>query len=401
MKFIFLVILVFCLVVNPLKINAFVSLLEEAQKFYQQGNYQKTIEILSNYPEQDLPILLEYLGVSYSKIGQKNKALIAWQKALDIYLKQNNIERATVSLLSIAELYINLGKPQKAISLIEQWQYPLPDYVNGIIGNAYLRAYDYEKAVKYYQKAVNGNLNEQQKLANYNNLVKSLEKLSRKYLQLSEFSTLTLEKNQFLAQSQKAQLEAEKVRNLALNLAKNNSSFLGIKTKISNLNQICEKTIKNINNLNQICEETVKNINNQINQLPNKQEKIELLLNLSDLLTNENILKQAEKIAISTGNNLSLAVIYAKLGSFYEQRKNYSLALEYTQLAQLKISPFLNYNYLYQWQWQEGRIRTALRENQEAKLAYFNALDSINQIVSVQRVTQLKAQNHLFSQHQN
>lgn len=366
MKFNLLLILVCCLVLNPVKIKASVSELEKAEKFYQQGNYQKTIEILSNYPEQNLPLLQEYLGVSYSKIGRKNEALIAWQKAYDLYLEQNNIERATVSLLSLAELYLDLGQPQKAISLIEQWQYPLPDYVNGIIGNAYLTAYQYEKAVNYYQKAVNSHLDEQQKLANYNNLAESLAKLSQKYLQLAQFSTLISEKNRLLDQSHKAQLEAEQIRAIALSLGENNSTFAGIKTQI--------------NNFNKIPPQTIETINNQINQLANNQEKIELLLDLSKLFPREDLLKQAEKIAISTGNDLSLAVIYAKLGSFYEQEKQEQLALEYTQLAQLKISPFLNYNYLYQWQWQEGRIRASLGQNEAAKLAYFNALDSINQI---------------------
>ncbi len=372
LKFVCLFLLVLFLTISPLKAKSLASQLGEAQIYYQQGNYQKTLEILTNYPDQNLPLLQEYLGVCYQKIGLKIKALLAWKKAYNIYLEQDNLERATVCLISMAELYIDLGKPQQALSLIKQWKYPLPDYVNGIIGNAYLSAYDYGQAVNYYKKAINSNLNSQQSLANYNNLADSLNKLAQKYLQLSEFSTSATERNQLFEQYKNTKIEADKIESIAFEEAQNSLSFEGIKTEINHLENQPKPIIKS--------DKVIKKINNEINQLTDNPEKIQLLIRLSKLGKTDLLLEQAKEIANQTGDNLSLAVIYAELGHFYEREKDYQLALEYTQLAQLKIATFLNYNYLYQWQWQEARLLKAMGEEEQAKLAYFNSLDSINQI---------------------
>lgn len=161
-----------------------------------------------------------------------------------------------------------------------------------------------------------------------------------------------------------AKQEAEEMGKLALKEAENNFTFIGLKTQINNLDLTTE----------------IEEIKDKINDLPNNSEKIELLLLLNTQVKDESILLEVEKIAIATGNDLSLARIYGELGSFYEQENKLELALKYTQLAQVKISPFFNYNYLYKWQWQEGRIRRLLEDNEQAQLAYYNALDSLSQI---------------------
>ena len=366
-----LLILTVLLIFSPLTAISNPGDLPQAQIYYQQGQYQQAIKILSNYQGQNIPAVHEYLAASFAQIGQNYQALSHYQKAYEIYREQENINRARLCLISLAELKIELGRPLEAIAIINKWKYPLPNSINGILGNAYLVASEYEQAISYYQKALDSDLDSAQILASYNNLGSALEKLTQKYLQFAQFSQQSEEKEKLLKQSQLTQQKAKEIRLIALKKASDNLSYEAIKAKINILKYItlAER------------EKYLKQISSEINLLPDNHQKIKFLISLNQLnYSNPLLLQQAKQIATEIGDNFALAVAYGELGYFYEQEKNYQEALKYTELAQLKISPFLNYNYLYRWQWQEGRIYAKINQKEQAKSAYLRSLDSINQI---------------------
>ncbi|WP_206818182.1 CHAT domain-containing protein, partial [Chroococcus sp. FPU101] len=68
------------------------------------------------------------------------------------------------------------------------------------------------------------------------------------------------------------------------------------------------------------------------------------------------------------------------LGRVYEQKKQYDFALKFTHQAQLAAGQISAPDSLYRWQWQAGRIYRATGKREEAKVAYRQAIASLQSI---------------------
>ena len=151
----------------------------EIYNLYRQGKYQKVIQILS--PQKELKPAQEYiLATAYQNIGQFSLAVQYWSRAKESFLKKENYALAGYCLLQLAQGYIQLGRTSDAISVVQNWSYPLPDYASAIIGNAYLATGKFAEAIAYYQETLTKELKSEQRLAILNNLGSGYEKLAFK-----------------------------------------------------------------------------------------------------------------------------------------------------------------------------------------------------------------------------
>ena len=336
---------------------------------YQQGEYQQVIKILSNYQGEDLTPFREYLAASYENTGQISLAVQHWYRAQKTYETRGNFQRAGYCLLKLAQGYLDLGRSREAISLLNNWPYPLPDFSYGVLGNAYFVTGKYEEAIASYQKVLNNQLDTEERLAALNQLGSSYEKLAIKSEKLAKLVRQAEEQKSLVQKAQQAKIKTRKIREEAWLIGQNLAHASAIRAKLNWLEYTTTTT------------EILAAVAQDLVQLPRNHRKIQLLISWAQVSPAPEIpLQQALQLAEALEDYLGLAMASGKLGQFYEQQQQYEIALNYTEEAEKYIYPFLFYEYLYQYQWQEGRIYEGLNQPEQAKSAYGRSLDSLQKI---------------------
>ncbi|MFA5478634.1 MAG: tetratricopeptide repeat protein [Candidatus Muiribacteriota bacterium] len=153
-NFIIIIIILFSVISNSQqKSDYWHGLLEIANQHMIHGNYQDAVityrQILERAPE--VPEIYNNIGIAYQKVGDNNNAFENFRKAID--LKPDFAE----ALNNIAILYIQLNMnidialsyAIKALSINEK-----PEFY-ATAGDIFAKKNIPEKAVEYYQKAVN------------------------------------------------------------------------------------------------------------------------------------------------------------------------------------------------------------------------------------------------------
>jgi CHAT domain-containing protein len=372
--------------------------LVQAQKHYQNGEYQNVITLLEKYlkietnpPEESLSVeIYRYLGLAYQKIGRKHEAIVALAKASDIYRragsKLNKRDLATV-LTEQATAYISLGQNQKAISLTEEaiqltegfWDKTIAARAQGTLGNAYFFSGDEEKATMAFSQSLK--LASSQNLtaleaAALNNLTVASVRLSQKQRRNAQLASQ--EKDELASQLSKYSEQSQaKAKEYALQAVAKSDSF-------SN-----QTTVRALLNLLPFVEGEKRTYYQQktlaiVNKLPDSQAKAYLLIDLAktDLTTGESIrlLEDAVQISRFLQDNRGLSFALGELGQIYEREEQYDRALDYTQQAQLVAGQILAYDSLYQWFWQMGRIYRTMGNEKYAITSYQAAIASLQKI---------------------
>jgi CHAT domain-containing protein len=350
---------------------------QQAQDYYQQGQYRKVIEILVDSQNTANPTIHEYLAAAYEKTGQLSLALAHWHQAAQLYQRQGNSSRAATALVAQAQVYVDLGQPQAALDRLERMALPLPTTALGVLGNAYLVAGDYEQAVAAFERLLNSPLPPGQQLAALNNLRAAQSNRARRCRQQAQFLRQEGEKGEADRQErlarqwqQSAKETAERAGTLAGKLPPTASS---LQAQLAWLPYLPEAERPPY----------LKEIESRLESLPPSHESANLWLSLAAVApAPEAARQQAAQIAQAVGDDLALALAWGELGRSAEGRGDYALALNYTERAQQAAHPHLAYHQLYLWQWQEGRLYQAQGQLEAATSAYRRAAASLQKIRS-------------------
>jgi CHAT domain-containing protein/Tfp pilus assembly protein PilF len=112
----------------PADISELQRLLQLAEQQLQQGQYKQSIATC----QQALPIarrlsikevevtILDSIGVSYTALGQPQKALEYYIQVLPLYRAANDLNGEATTMFSIGEVYRTVGQPQKALENYNQ-----------------------------------------------------------------------------------------------------------------------------------------------------------------------------------------------------------------------------------------------------------------------------------------
>ncbi|MGK7884856.1 MAG: CHAT domain-containing protein, partial [Crocosphaera sp.] len=345
--------------------------LEFIKQLYQQGQYGEIIEQLASYEDTNNPLIQEYLASSYETRGQLNLAIFHWTKARQLYEQQQNENKVTQLKLVQAQLEIEVGNPQKAILLLQQM--PISGVSLALKGNALLVWGEYEQAIASFETALKHPLKPEVTLSLLNNLSQTYEK-----------NTLRLKQKQQLLRNnsaEKQQLELEIIGNETLAKKTANQAWQLAQT----FNQPKYNTIRAWLTWLPYLDldeqpETLTNIKTALKKLPPTHQTVVLWLNLADIINEQESITEANTIASTLNDYQSMAIAKRKLGHYFESQQQYPLALAYTQEAIKYAYAQLAYEQLYRASWQEARIYEAIGEKKAAKLAYEQAVYSLNRI---------------------
>ncbi len=345
-----------------------------AQFYYQQGEYQKALAILREYRETDIPAIHEYLGAAYQHTGRASLALSHWQRAGQLYQQRGEIQRAAEVILSQAQVYLELGRPQAAISLVNQSKIPLPPKTLGVLGNAYLVAGEYARAVESYEQLLAASISPLQELAALNNLTNAYQKLAARYRQRAELTRQEGEKaesGQWQQKARGAERSARNAASAAWQLGRDSLTPNGIRAQLAWLPFLEESERSPY----------LEAISTRLESLPPSHAQAQLWLSLAQVYPRPQApLLQAWQVARDLGDEQVLSLAAGELGRFYERQGDYDQALTYTEQAQQAAYALLAYHSLYRWQWQEGRIYGALGKPEAAKSAYRRSVESLQRI---------------------
>lgn len=351
--------------------------LDSLKNLYQQRQYQEIIDQLDSSNYSNSPLIQEYLASSYEQTGQLNLAIFHWQKARQLYQEQGQVKKASRLQLVQAQLEIEIGKPLNALDLLENFSDS--SQIQALKGNAFLVLGDYSQAIAHLETALEQPLNPSVTLSVLTNLSKAYQKNAvrleqQKQLLLPDDAPLTqsLEED-ILKNQQQAKITAKKALRLAQTVEP-----ASIKTLRAWLNWL---SYRSKDDRLKAWEPFVF----AAKQLPSTHETLMLWLNLGELVQihpfyQEEALKQAIAIGTKINDYRGLAIATGKMGHYFELQQDYELALVYTQKAQKYAYQQVAYDQLYRWQWQEGRIDKVIGNKEAAKLAYQQAIYSLNRI---------------------
>jgi CHAT domain-containing protein len=312
-------------------------------KTAEAGNHQQQTE------QESLARTLIDKSLAYNERGQFRFSIPLLQQAISIGQKSHNQE----------------------ITIVAQ----------GVLGNAYILAGQYDEALKAYQT-----------------ILKLAEEISNeKYIIIAlngQVSIRSIRQKKYLTQVKEAQVEkdsAEVARISALAEQELNAA-----KELSNRALQVSKTVGGIPEFKALLngiklffdqEELVAQYQQQaifiLDSLPNSRSKAYSLIQLAEYQTGDakvDSLKKASAVSNSLGDLRTQSFALGALGRFYEQAGQLKPAMELTRQAQNAADLVRATDSLYLWQWQAGRIHTANGAPEEAISAYKNAISSLQSI---------------------
>lgn len=352
-----------------------------------QTNLDSWREILQQNKEvfspEELASIESKIASSYFKTGKYEEALTYWDSAIEIWRDSQSKRLLAVDLTDLAKAYLSLGQTRlatqrlsEAIEIAEQEQF------DRVLYSAYLTSSNINKITSEYLEAEH-NLNEslkyavdtEEKIIVHYNLSQVFQGKSQELLQTKknimteDYDTEAIDQ-QVTNYSDKAWFNAK----VALELSKNRESLVTVDALLQILELSTEVENFNTNTyLNQAEAILVK--------LPASTHKVYSLINLSKFSpTPAPLLTSAIITANSIEDHRSASFAYGRLGTYYEQAKQYELALEWTDEAITAASRIQTEQSLYQWYWQKGRIYTSLGQTEMAIEVYNQAIAYLQNI---------------------
>jgi CHAT domain-containing protein/Flp pilus assembly protein TadD len=386
----FLVSLLLSFIVGSQRLLAQPSQLQQAQQYYEQGQYQNAIAILESYLKTSQGDRLEVyssLGEAYAAVGKVGEAIEIWEQGILAYRHLDNLSPELAELLiKQSQAYINLGQNQKAISLLEEAtkiSKPFPRLYSlalGTQGNAYLQQGKFERAIESYRAS----LDLSQPLGNspliltaLNNLTTASLKLSQKYERDAEFALQEKdlkESDRFKSLASQSHLEASKYAIWAVEASQ----------KVNNLSKV--KAYINAISLVRSPDSSVyrQQASNLLQKQPDSRTKVFLLINLASLDKKRQIrlLENAVQSALRIKDDRALSFALGALGEAYQRVQDSDRALRYTEQAIESAKQVFAYDSLYRWWWLSGRIYSNQGKKTKAIAAYRNAIASLQKIRS-------------------
>lgn len=343
--------------------NPKINQLELGINRYEEGDYQKAIEII----ESALPFLttnseqgvaLNNLGSAYYAIGHLNKAIYNWEKAIE-YLRKSPTKRAEKLLIEStlfqSQAYLDLGLTYKVIRKLKPLENVEDDRLQArirfLLAQTFLLQEKFDLAIEYYETSLD------------------LDDIAATKISLARAIFLKSQQNLLESENTNNKLEADRLKNEANKyLEKARSIVLGLTAQKEDLEtQIYVKLEYFF-----IAQETKEIISNQeyrktqilLEKLPDSENKIIGFIELAkynyESKTKKHLLERAIEIGNNTQNYRSLALAYYQLALVYEKEKNYQKARELNLLGLMSAEPVAieesTSDLLFKLHWQRGRI---------------------------------------------
>lgn len=346
--------------------------LDFIKQLYQQGKYGELIEQLASHQDNKNPLIHEYLASSYEATGQLNSAIFHWKKARQVYEQHHNVNKVVKLKLIQAQLEIETGDPQEALHLLQQ----VPELVEAVAlkGNALLVLGEYQKAIAKFDTALQQVFDPDVRLSLLSNLSQAYQKNTLRLKQQQELllPNNTTESQQLARAVLENQQLAKTTANQAWQLAQtfNQPNYSTARAWLTWLPYLSKEKQQ----------ETLTKVETALSNLPSTHQTVMLWLNLADIIDHQEPITQANAIAQTLNDYQGMAIAKRKLGHYFETQQQYPLALAYTQEALKYAHAQLAHEQLYRTSWQKARIYEAIGEKKAAKLAYEQAVYSLNRI---------------------
>ena len=367
------------------------TLIEQAQNYYARGQFQQAISLLENLlatpAGMEKAELYCYLAASYREIGQLSKAIRAWKAAAQIYRErgEGNIEpQLAATLVDLGQAYNALGQFRRALPLLEeaielaQKTQSLKIQAIGwdVLGTSYLLSGNYERAIESYRTSLNlsRQLNQAVEItAALNNLSNAFSRRQAQYQAQAEWAKLEedgAEAHRLQNLAEKDRHSAIKAATQAVEASRHQLSLSAVRARLH---------LRSLSPQEGDRAELLK----MLQQLPDSRRKAYELINLAAQMDETEAIKTLEwaiAVARRLGDLRTESFALGAKGRLYERREEYELALKFTYQAQLAAQQVSARDSLYRWQWQAGRIYRATGQLQEAKVAYRQAVKSLQSI---------------------
>ena len=365
------------------------TLIERAQNYYATGQFQQAIalweQILST-PTASAELYC-YLAASYREIGQLSKAIRAWRTAVQIYREpgaNNSKSQLAATLVDLAQAYNGLGQFRRALPLLEEaielaqktQSLNIELVAWDVLGTSYLLSGNYERAIESYRTSLH--LSHQwddpeDLTAVLNNLSNAFSQREAQYLAQAEWARLEEEQEE----AHRLEKLAETDRQSAITAA--NQAVAASRHLVSLSAVRARLNLRSLSPPPGDGDELLK----ILQQLPDSRRKAHELINLATQMEPRSAiptLERAVTVAEHLGDFRTESFALGALGGLYEGREQYELALKLTYQAQLAAQQVSAQDSLYRWQWQAGRIYRATGKLSPAKVAYRQAIASLQSI---------------------
>jgi CHAT domain-containing protein len=418
------------------KVNAQTSnqLVQEGVERYQAGDltgaialWEKALKEEIKKPEDGV-IVRENLARTYQQTGKMTESLKNWDQAIAYYLRVGNMKMLGRSKAEQAQVYNNIGQPEKALNLLcnlniktkncagdsaVQIAYSSKDVVGevtalGILGDTHRLRGNYQKAVEILEQSLQLAKKDHKfdYIASINhslgNAHNSLALLNYSRADLAREGADTEEaESEFIKKAEKEDDAAITSLKQSRELAKSQKNYQQEIQVLQTLIPIYYRN-KNINHINQGKSDLQEAINLLV-KLPENQTRAYAAINLARFIQNankdgenlrkyecvasgnfsqaESLLNQAVMIAQKIGDSRAESFAQGQLGHIYECRREYKEAQEFTRKAQLAAQQGLDSaDSLYLWQWQAGRILKQQGNIQSAINDYDKSLKTLDTI---------------------
>lgn len=377
------------------------KLVQQALADYALGNYERAIvqwERSLENPEGIDPVTIHTnLGAAYWQVGNLSKAIEHWEQAIQIYRDRKDSDSShelAAALTDQAQAYNALGqfrfsieRSREASDIAHKVQERHIEVVaQGVLGNAYTTAGDYEKALEAYQASL--------RLATavgdrtyittaLNNQTNILNLRAKRYASQASSAQRAGDQEEQLRLTKLANQDKVAALNTATRAVQESKASGGIPEARSLLNMVrlLEQSSSKQNEIADYRKQAAAIIKKQ----PDSRSKAYTLINLAEAqkeLESLKTLKWAITVAKNIGDSRAESFALGAVGEIYELKGELSKAMEQTQQAEFAAQQVNAGDSLYRWQWQAGRIYKASGQPDQATLSYKQAITTLQSIRS-------------------
>lgn len=403
---------------------------QEGVNSYQSGNYLKAIaqweSALDAYPDQtpqNTAIIRENLARTLQQVGQPHKALVHWQRLVQLYRQLNRPQAMGRMLTEEAQTYIQLGQPESAITRLcnaktidtcapnsaletakRHVDQPGELAALGALGNAYREQGQYDQAINVLDTGLalsqtyNTSTYESAMLHSLGNTLIQRGQANERRAEAIREAGLTQQEKKLATAAQADYQIALKHLNHALTLARQQKNTLG---QLNTLRVMIPLSSRRDPPATTLLQAQAVSL---LAHLPPTQDKVFAMVDLATQpsqlpsLINQRspkycpvqnssaqtlkLLKDAITTAQAINDRRGESFALGALGHFYECQKQYTQALSLTQSARLIAEGPQNQDSLYLWEWQMGRILQVQGREAEAIRTYEQAIATLEKIRS-------------------
>ncbi|PSB44110.1 hypothetical protein C7B80_21795 [Cyanosarcina cf. burmensis CCALA 770] len=345
-------------------------------------------QLATTTEDWDKAKIYDRLGALCYQANRNGDALGWWEKAAAIYRRSQNshsqVQLARV-VLDQAQAYLAIGQHEQAKERARQAlrdEVKLPPQVAaiawGTLANAYARSGELDAALVNYAKSyalASKHYNREYTATIVSNQIGVLldrAARSKERARLAEAEGEEEESAALLARAAKDRQDATKKVALALALTRNSKGLVEVKALLNAMTIEPRASVERFGQAKEI-----------LQNLPDSGAKAVTWIELARFGSGKqqlDALDSALAVAQNLGDRRSESLAAGEIGSLYERKKNFALAMKFTQQAQFAAQAASALDSLYRWQWQAGRLYAATGNEPEAITAYRQAINSLSAI---------------------